>query len=295
MHDTGPYHPERIDRLWAVTARLEQAGLVARCRRGTVSLISEDAITRVHSPEAMGAGPRRGAAGGGHLTPTRLFVRTRSRVQAVAGGERRGRGFAGDDRTALCLVRPWPPRDADPSMGFCLFNTIALAARRALDHHQLSRILIVDWDVHHGNGTQDVFYTNRVQFLSVHRYGRGFYPAPARPRNRTGPGLGFTKTLPPPFGIERSEYMAAFTSRLEDSADHIRPNWSSSARVRRAPARPDRIARVGIGDYECLAPRADMAKVHANGRVELPGRGLNLTALAESVQIHLETLLIATP
>src|SRR5205823_361251 len=84
----------------------------------------------------------------------------------------------GKDSSALCLVRP-PGHHATParSMGFCLFNNIALAARHAHKAHGLDRILIVDWDVHHGNGTQDIFYEDPVvMFLSIHRYGQGFYP-----------------------------------------------------------------------------------------------------------------------
>src|SRR5262249_48374145 len=100
----------------------------------------------------------------------------------------------GADRNALCLVRP-PGHHATPtrSMGFCLFITIALAARRALDRG-LSRVLIVDWDVHHGNGTQDIFYTDpAVTFFSIHRYGWGFYPGTGDDEETgSGPGLGHT-------------------------------------------------------------------------------------------------------
>jgi acetoin utilization deacetylase AcuC-like enzyme len=84
----------------------------------------------------------------------------------------------GEERTALCLVRP-PGHHATPahSMGFCLFNNVALAAHHAQKTHRLSRVLIVDWDTHHGNGTQEIFFEDpEVMFLSIHRYGSGFYP-----------------------------------------------------------------------------------------------------------------------
>src|SRR6185312_9656033 len=99
----------------------------------------------------------------------------------------------GDDANALCLVRP-PGHHATPSrsMGFCLFNNVALAAQHARRAHGLTRILIVDWDVHHGNGTQDIFYEDpEVMFFSIHRYGMHFYPGTgAADETGTGRGLG---------------------------------------------------------------------------------------------------------
>src|SRR5262249_48625515 len=110
------------------------------------------------------------------------------------------------------------------SMGFCLFNNIALAARRALACG-LARVLIVDWDVHHGNGTQDCFYTDpRVTFLSIHRYGRGFYPGTgAADETGSGPGLGHTLNAPIAFGTSRGDYLAAFRAALEKAARVSRP------------------------------------------------------------------------
>src|SRR5207237_489847 len=132
----------------------------------------------------------------------------------------------GPDRTALCLVRP-PGHHATPthSMGFCLFNTIALAADHARTAHGLTRILVVDWDVHHGNGTQDIFFADPgVLFFSIHRYGHGFYPGTgAAEETGTGPGLGYTINMPVHYGTSRGDYHAAFLSALEKAADTIRP------------------------------------------------------------------------
>src|SRR6202044_3042910 len=132
----------------------------------------------------------------------------------------------GADRTALCLVRP-PGHHATPtkSMGFCLFNNIALAAHHARKAHQLTRILIVDFDVHHGNGTQDIFYeAGDVLFFSIHRFGMGFYPGTgAADETGKGKGLGYTFNAPIKFGTSRKEYHAAFRSALEKAADKIKP------------------------------------------------------------------------
>ena len=83
-------------------------------------------------------------------------------------------------------------------MGFCLFNNIALAARHALKTHGLTRVLIIDWDVHHGNGTQDIFYADpTVFFFSIHRFGMGFYPGTgAGEETGAGKGLGYTLNAP---------------------------------------------------------------------------------------------------
>src|SRR5262249_4190320 len=132
----------------------------------------------------------------------------------------------GKGRTALCLVRP-PGHHATPtrSMGFCLFNNVALAARQARTAHQLTRVLIVDWDVHHGNGTQDIFYEDpEVLFYSIHRYGMGFYPGTgAAGETGAGKGLGHTVNVPVRFGTSRKDYHAAFTRALEKAADKIKP------------------------------------------------------------------------
>ena len=109
-------------------------------------------------------------------------------------------------------------------MGFCLFNNIALAAYHAKKAHGLTRILIVDWDVHHGNGTQDIFYEDgEVMFFSIHRYGNGFYPGTgAATETGRGKGLGYTLNAPIRFGTSRKDYHAQFTAALEKAADKIK-------------------------------------------------------------------------
>src|SRR5260221_1585670 len=128
-HDTGPHHPERIDRLRAVTARLEQSGLVAACGRGTVSPISEDEVNRVHSPDVLALVRDEVAAGGGHLDPDTVVCPdslAAARAAAGAAANAVDAGLARADRTAICLGRP-PGHPATPTrrMGFCPFHPIA--------------------------------------------------------------------------------------------------------------------------------------------------------------------------
>jgi acetoin utilization deacetylase AcuC-like enzyme len=203
----------------------------------------------------------------------------------------------GRGRNALCLVRP-PGHHATPthSMGFCLFNNIALAAQRARQAHDLKRILIVDWDVHHGNGTQDIFYADpEVQFFSVHRYGRGFYPGSgAADETGTGAGLGRTLNLPLRFGVSRKEYLAAFAAGLETAADAIKPELILLSAGFDAHA-ADPIGSLGL-EVEDFADMTRMilqtARTHSGGRlVSCLEGGYDLEALALSVEAHLYELL----
>jgi acetoin utilization deacetylase AcuC-like enzyme len=205
--------------------------------------------------------------------------------------------LAGKDHNALCLVRPpGHHATAERSMGFCLFNSIALAAHHARIAHQLTRILIVDWDVHHGNGTQDIFYAAPdVFFFSIHRYGGGFYPGTGTAdETGTGPGLGRTLNVPVRYGTSRADYRGLYRKALERAADEIKPELVLLSAGFDAHA-ADPIGSLGL-DAEDFATLTQMilevAKTHAGGRlVSCLEGGYNLTALAESVQGHLEELL----
>ena len=130
-------------------------------------------------------------------------------------------------------------------MGFCLYNNVAVAAHVALAEHQLDRVLVIDWDVHHGNGTQDMFYADgRVGFFSAHRW--PFYPGTgAADETGKGDGLGKTRNVPVTFGTPREAYRDRFRREFEDFADP-RPAAARAGerRLRLPPRRPDRFAWV---------------------------------------------------
>jgi len=302
-HETGP-HPETAARLRSVTARLESAGLPAKCAPGGYAPLTEEDVLSLHSERQLRLVHQAAALGGGRLDPDTVVSPESYRVALAAAGACAAAVDAvvqGPERTALCLVRP-PGHHATPdrSMGFCLFNNVALAARQARHAHGLDRLLIVDWDVHHGNGTQDIFYDDPgVMFYSIHRYGGGFYPGTGG-ADETGEGraTGFTLNVPLPYGIARTDYHTAFRWGLERAADRIRPELVLLSAGFDAHAR-DPIGSLGLEaeDFAELTRQVlDVARTHAGGRlVSCLEGGYNLEALAESVQAHLEELLVARP
>ncbi len=298
-HNTGK-HVETADRLRSITARLEKAELIKQCQAGTYKPLSEDAIGQVHSARQIASAKQVAAHGGGRLDPDTVVCADSFEVALAAAGACVAAVDAiltGKAPNALCLVRP-PGHHATPthSMGFCLFNNIALAAMHAKKAHKLTRVLIVDWDVHHGNGTQDIFYEDpEVFFFSIHRHGMGFYPGTgAADETGQGKGAGYTLNAPIRFGTTRKDYHAAFTRALEKAADTIKPELVLLSAGFDAHRR-DPIGSLGLEteDFATLSRAVlDVAKTHAKGRlVSCLEGGYNLDALAEAVQTHLEELL----
>jgi acetoin utilization deacetylase AcuC-like enzyme len=298
-HDTGR-HPETAERLRSISKRLDQAGLVPKCKAGVYQPLTEEDVNRVHNPKQVTRVKQLAEHGGGQIDADTVVSPDSYRVGLAAAGACVAAVdgvLKGTASNALCLVRP-PGHHATPtrSMGFCLFNNIALAARHARKTHGLTRVLIVDWDVHHGNGTQDIFYEDaEVMFFSIHRYGNGFYPGTgAADEMGRGPGLGHILNAPIRFGTSRKDYHSHFTHALERAADRIKPELVLISAGFDAHAR-DPIGSLGleVEDFVALTRQVlDVARTHARGRVVscLEG-GYNLDALAESVQAHLEQLL----
>jgi acetoin utilization deacetylase AcuC-like enzyme len=179
-------------------------------------------------------------------------------------------------------------------MGFCLINHAAVAAQAAINEFALDRLMVVDWDVHHGNGTQDIFYDDpRVAYFSIHRW--PFYPGTgAADETGHGDGLGATKNLPVTFGTTRRDYLAKFGDELERFAVRMKPQLivlSAGFDSHRA----DPIGSLGLEteDFgELTGIVQQVAAAHSSGRiVSLLEGGYNPPVLAECVKVHLDTLL----
>jgi acetoin utilization deacetylase AcuC-like enzyme len=182
-------------------------------------------------------------------------------------------------------------------MGFCLFNNIAVAAAYALNHHKTERVLVVDWDVHHGNGTQEIFWNDpRVLFMSLHQY--PFYPGTGRcDEVGDGEGRGFTVNIPMPGGFGDAEWLAAFHRVVEPIAHQFKPELVLvSAGFDAHASDPLGGMRVTEAGFAAMADSVlSIARAYANGRViaALEG-GYNTDALRASVEAVLVRMTAGT-
>jgi acetoin utilization deacetylase AcuC-like enzyme len=296
-HQTGG-HPESPARLVAVTCHLAASELDRKCRRPLWKPVSAARLARVHSPKYTEKVRQFAAHGGGHIEADTVMGEESFGTALFAAGavcDAVERTLAGEDRQAVCLVRP-PGHHAlpDAAMGFCLFNSVAIAARMATEELEVDRVLIVDWDVHHGNGTQKTFWEDpRVGFLSIHRW--PFYPGTGRAdETGSGRGLGTIRNLPVEMGIPRKDYLKLFTRELSDFAAVIKPQLVLvSAGFDSHSADPIGSLGLETEDFvDLTAAVCQIAATHAGGRVVsvLEG-GYNPPILAECVEAHLRELL----
>jgi len=300
-HLTGAGHPERPQRLAAIAAALSARGLDEACQRIDFQPITLEQVRRNHS-DAYIERLRNACADGLPMidVPDSAICRESFDIALLAAGavvEAVDRVMRHDVDNVFCAVRP-PGHHAEHhmSMGFCLFNNVALAARRLLDDHGLSRVLILDWDVHHGNGTQHAFEADpRVLFISIHGHPGIVYPGTGYEHERgTGPGEGFTINIPmlPPSGDR--EYRRVFEDQVMPAVEAFAPEFTLIScgfdAHRLDPLAPLELETSSFGWMTDEMTAA--ARRHGGGRlVSVLEGGYHLPALGESAALHVERLL----
>lgn len=298
-HRTTPGHPERPERLLAIEEALKSAGLWEKLKLLPVQPAPREVVELVHDPAYVDRVAAVARRGGGYVDSPDTPISEESfdvalaavggviaAVDAIVGGQ---------VRNAFAAIRP-PGHHAMPdrAMGFCLFNNIAIAARYLQKTHGLERILIVDWDVHHGNGTQAIFYDDpTVLFFSVHQY--PFYPGTGSRQERGwGDGLGLTINAPVPAGTDEATWLRTFQEMLEPAVEHFRPEFVLISAGFDAHEM-DLLGRLGVttGGYGKVTKLIkSIAESYASGRLlsVLEG-GYHLGALGASVAAHVTALM----
>jgi len=217
-HDTGPNHPETPNRLRVIMQELNRSGLLKtrKCSILTPKSAKLKDLELVHAPDYIELVQRSCATGGGllDLGDTVVGVESCKVAFLAVGGVLDAVNLVADGRArnAFALVRP-PGHHAGPyyALGFCVFNNVAIAAAHILRYLGLSRVLILDIDTHHGNGTQEIFYdTKKVLYVSLHQDPRGFPGTGFMDEIGEGEGLGYTVNVPFPLRVDDRLYHEGF-------------------------------------------------------------------------------------
>lgn len=294
-HNPGGWHPESSVRLEAVleaVRSLPEIELVEDCRKASQSEIElvhtskyYNYIKSISGQQTM-LDPDTGFGPGSFEASLKAAGACIEAVEFVTQGE---------NHRAFCAVRP-PGHHAyrDRAKGFCIFNNIAIAAKYALDNKLAKRIAIIDWDVHHGNGTQEAFYDSPdVLFISLHQY--PFYPGTGdATETGYGRGEGYTFNIPLYYAMQDLEFITIFKEQVLPVVDKYKPDLMMMS-AGFDGHRDDHLAGLNLSSavYSVITKlQVDLAVKHCYGRiVSVFEGGYNLIALKESLENHFKELI----
>ena len=299
-HDTGPHHPERPERLTAIIETLEAGGLLDKLVRIEPEPAERSVLELCHKPRYIDEFKMavENSEPFLHRPECVLSPATFEVALCAVGGVLKGidEVMEGRVRNCFCAVRP-PGHHAGNyrAMGFCFFNNVAIAAKYLQKEHAVEKIVIIDWDAHHGNGTQYMFDKDpTIYFVSFHENPFSCYPGTGKD-SEIGhhQGKGFTQNFPMPAGAGEKEYLEAF-EKVELAMKKFRPQFVLvSAGFDAHTAEPSAHIDLTAEGYAELTRRVKtIAEVYAGGRlVSVLEGGYVLGALGESVEKHIRVLL----
>jgi acetoin utilization deacetylase AcuC-like enzyme len=297
-HDTRSFHPESPARIDAVLRGIGESVDQARLQSIPLRAATRDELHLCHPPHYVDLVSEEVAAGRRQLSTGDTDIGEQSydvALKAVGGVIMAADAVCRREvRNAFCAVRP-PGHHAraDQGMGFCIFNSVAVAARFVQREHGIARVAIIDWDVHHGNGTQDIFYEDAsVFYFSTHQ--SPLYPGTgAKGETGRGDGVGTTLNCPVPAGTDGVEILGLFESQLIPALDAFKPEFifiSAGFDARKEePISQLLLEDEDFGDLTRIV--LNLADQHARGRLvsSLEG-GYGLAGLASSCGEHVKGL-----
>jgi len=297
-HDTGPGHPECGERVATTMRYLQQHQWFSDIKQIESKFAQIDDILTVHDKQFIKRAEEVCRSGNSYLDSIDVNVcRDSFDIALLAAGsalQLADEMMLGNINNGFGLLRP-PGHHAenDMALGFCIFNNIAVLARHLQQKYKLDKIAIVDWDVHHGNGTQHLFEEEpSVLYISIHQF--PYYPGTGNYYEiGIGRGKGATLNCPMPAGSDTDDYAAAFQHKILPKLDEFKPECILISAGFDAHA-ADPLAQMLLSDsfYGWMTERLlEVADKHCQGRVlSLLEGGYDLDALARCVAIHLKTL-----
>ncbi len=298
-HNTGPSHPESPKRLEAIWRKISSAEYFDGLTIIEPKPVDIKWVYRVYSPDYIeylkGSCEKGGLV---YLDPDTPVCAESFQIALLAAGAviiGIDRIISGDIENCFCAVRPpGHHSEKDKAMGFCLINNIAVGASYLLEKYKLSRVAIIDWDVHHGNGTQHIFYDNpNVFYISIHQY--PFYPGTGAAKEvGYGEGEGATLNLPMSAGCNDDDYLAVFRRKIIPALEKFQPEFILVSAGFDAH-RDDPLGGMNItagGFYEMTSMLKEIAEHFCGGKIlSILEGGYNLSALADSVDAHIKCLI----